>query len=163
MTAIEKYFIAEKAESMLFIISGLLAILFSIYFYFIIKENFSIGLIIPFVLFSVVQIVIGSTIYFRSPKDCIRVVKSIKNEPQKIQTEEIPRMEKVMKNFVLYRYFEIAMIILGIVLLVTNSNYNFWEGLGLGLLIQCLILLSLDYFAEKRGQIYIQYLQSIIK
>lgn len=162
MTAIEKYFNAEKAESMLFIISGVLAILFSIYFYFIMKENFWKGLAIPFLFFSIIQIVIGATIYLRSPKDCLRVVNSIKNEPQKIQTEEIPRMKKVLKNFVLYRYFEITMIILGILLISTLSNYIFWKGFGFGLIIQCTLLLSLDFFAEKRGKIYSQYLQSII-
>jgi hypothetical protein len=68
-------------------------------------------------------------------------------------------MEKVIKNFAYYRYFEISMILLGVVLMFSLSNYGFWKGFGLGLFIQCAVLLSLDFFAEKRGHFYIEHLQ----
>lgn len=158
---IKNYFNAEKAESLLFIGFGLLAILISIYCFFILKDNFWKGLAIPLVLFSLVQIAIGGIIYTRSPIDNLRVEYILKNEPQKIQSEEIPRMEKVMKNFVYYRYFEISMILLGVVLMFSLSNYGFWKGFGLGLFIQCALLLSLDFFAEKRGHTYLQHIQTI--
>ena len=161
MEAIKNYFNAEKAESLLFMGFGILAILISIYCFFILKENFWKGLAIPLVLFSLVQIAIGTIIYTRSPKDNLRVEYILKNEPQKIQSEEIPRMEKVMKNFVYYRYFEISMILLGVVLMFSLSNYGFWKGFGLGLFIQCAVLLSLDFFAEKRGHNYLQHIQTI--
>ena len=161
MEVIKNYFNAEKAESLLFIGFGLLAILISIYCFFILKENFWKGLAIPLVLFSLVQIAIGTIIYKRSPKDNLRVEYILKNEPQKIQSEEIPRMEKVMKNFVYYRYFEISMILLGVILMFSLSNYGFWKGFGLGLFIQCALLLSLDFFAEKRGYTYLQHIQTI--
>ena len=157
----KNYFNAEKAESLLFIGFGILAISLSVYFFFFIKENFWKGLAIPLVFFSLVQIVIGITIFTRSPKDNLRVENILKYEPQKIQTEEIPRMEKVMKNFVYYRYFEIAMMALGLVLMFSLPNYGFWKGFGLGLFIQCAVLLSLDFFAEKRGHFYIEHLQTI--
>lgn len=157
----KNYFNAEKAESLLFIGFGILAISLSVYFFFFIKENFWKGLAIPLVFFSLVQIVIGITIFTRSPKDNLRVENILKYEPQKIQTVELPRMEKVMKNFVYYRYFEIAMMALGLVLMFSLPNYGFWKGFGLGLFIQCAVLLSLDFFAEKRGHFYIEHLQTI--
>ena len=161
MEVMKNYFNAEKAESLLFIGFGILAISLSVYFFFFIKENFWKGLAIPLVFFSLVQIVIGITIFTRSPKDNLRVENILKYEPQKIQTEEIPRMEKVMKNFVYYRYFEIAMMALGLVLIFSLSKYGFWKGFSLGLFIQCAVLLSLDFFAEKRGHFYIEHLQTI--
>lgn len=161
MEIIKNYFNAEKAESLLFIGFGILAISLSVYFFFFIKDSFWKGLAIPLLFFSFVQIIIGSTIFTRSAKDNLRVENLFKYEPQKIQSEEIPRIEKVMRNFVYYRYFEIAMIILGLVLMFSLSNYGFWKGFGLGLFMQCAVLLSLDFFAEKRGQFYIQYLQTI--
>ena len=161
MEVIKNYFNAEKAESLLFIGFGILAISLSVYFFYFIKESFCKGLAIPLVFFSLVQIVIGATIYTRSPKDNLKVENILEYEPKKIQSEEIPRMEKVMRNFVLYRYFEIAMIFLGIILMYTLSNYGFWKGFGLGLFIQCAVLLSLDFFAEKRGHFYIEHLQTI--
>jgi hypothetical protein len=161
MEEIKNYFNAEKAESLIFMGFGICAIILSVYFFFYLKDSFWKGLAIPLVFFSIVQIVIGATIFTRSPKDNSRVEKVIKYEPQKIQTEEIPRMEKVMKNFVYYRYFEISMILLGVVLMFSLSNYGFWKGFGLGLFIQCAVLLSLDFFAEKRGYFYLEHLQTI--
>jgi hypothetical protein len=163
MNPIIKYFNAEKAESLLFISFGVFAILLSVYFFFFIKESFWKGLGIPLLFFSIIQIVIGATIYTRSPKDNLRVETILKYEPGKIQSEEIPRIEKVMKNFVYYRYFEITMIFLGIILMYALSDYGFWKGFGLGLFIQCAVLLSLDFFAERRGYIYIQYLKELVE
>jgi fatty-acid desaturase len=125
------------------------------------KDSFWKGLAIPLLFFSLVQIAIGTIIYTRSPKDNLRVEYILKNEPEKIKTEEIPRMEKVMNNFVYYRYFEIAMILFGVILMFSLTNYGFWKGFGLGLFIQCALLLSLDFFAEKRGHRYTQYLQTV--
>lgn len=161
MEIIKNYFNAEKAESVVFIGFGILAILLSIYFLFFLKESFWKGLAVPLLVFSIVQIVIGTTIFIRSPKDNVQVENILKNEPQKIQSQEIPRMEKVMQNFVLYRYFEIAMIVLGVILMFTLTNYGFWKGFGLGIFIQCAVLLSLDFFAEKRGHFYMRHLQTI--
>lgn len=163
MNAIVKYFNAEKAESLLFIGFGVFAILLSVYLFFFIKESFWKGLAIPLLFFSIIQIVIGATIYTRSPKDNLRVETILKYEPHKIQSEEIPRIEKVMKNFVYYRYFEITMIFLGIILMYALSDYGLWKGFGLGLFIQCAVLLSLDFFAEKRGQIYLEHLKEVVE
>lgn len=161
MEVLKNYFNAEKAESLLFIGFGIVAVLVSIYFFFFLKESFWKGLAVPLLLFSIVQIVIGTTICIRSPKDNLRVENILKNERQKIQSEEILRMEKVIQNFVFYRYFEIAMIFTGIILIYALTDYGFWKGFGLGLFIQCAVLLSLDFFAEKRGNSYSQFLQTI--
>lgn len=163
MNQILKYFNAEKAESLLFIGFGVFAILLSVYFFFFGKDIFWKGLATPLVFFSIIQLIIGVTIFIRSPKDNARVETILKHEPHKIHSEEIPRMEKVIKNFVYYRYFEITMIFLGIILMYFLSNYGFWKGFGLGLFIQCAILLSLDFFAEKRGHIYLKQLQELVE
>ena len=70
-------------------------------------------------------------------------------------------MEKVLSNFVIYRYVEIALIILGIVLMYSSMNDTFWRGIGLGLFIQACIVLCLDFFAERRGHIYLEYLNQL--
>ena len=75
---------------------------------------------------------------------------------------EIPRMHKVMQNFVIYRYAEIAMILLGILVYFVFAKFEFWSGLGLALFIQASILLILDYFAERRGFVYLKYLNGIL-
>ena len=82
-------------------------------------------------------------------------------QPSKIASDEIPRMEKVMKNFVVFRYVEICLIVLGIILMYSSLNDTFWRGIGLGLFIQASIVLSLDFFAERRGHEYLYYLTEV--
>jgi hypothetical protein len=79
------------------------------------------------------------------------------------QTEQ-PRMKTVMKNFVIYRWVEIAFIITGLVLIFLfrlNPDRSFWYGFGVALAIQAIIMLGADYFAEKRGKLYVNELEKI--
>ena len=111
---------------------------------------------IPLLLIGTIQITVGIVVATRSSEDKIRTQQYILYNHQKIKTEEIPRMEKVMNNFVIYKWIEIILIILSIILLLVfyKSSQTFWKGLALGLLIQTSIVLSLDIIAEKRGEIY---------
>ncbi len=163
MNSVVKYFNEEKAESYVFILIGVIAFTMALYFIFVFKTSFWKGVAIPFIVVALLEFIVGYTIVTRSSKDSIRVQTYIKNEPQKIKMDEIPRMEKVLSNFVIYRYVEIALIILGIVLMYSSMNDTFWRGIGLGLFIQASIVLSLDFFAEKRGHIYNVYLQELVE
>jgi len=161
MTAVEKYFTGEKAESYLFLAMGIMSIILAVYFFFTLKQSFWKGVAVPFLLVAILEIIVGYTIVTRSPKDIVRVENILQNNKQHIQTEEIPRMEKVLQNFVVFRYIEIALIILGILLMYATPAASFWKGLGLGLFMQASIVLTLDFFAESRGKMYIEYLQNI--
>ena len=66
-----------------------------------------------------------------------------------------------MKNFVLYRRIEIALIISGIILYFYFQPQTFWKGIALGLSIQISFMLFLDYYAESRGGVYLMFLQSL--
>ena len=161
---IYKYFIAEKQESLLFLIVGAVAIILSIIFWFFIKTNpaFFKGLAIPLLAIGLIQTVVGYTVYNRSDKQKMDVAYNIGIEPAGyIKQTEIPRMEKVMKNFVIYRWIEIVFIITGLVLIFlfrSNPDKSFWYGFGLALVIQAVIMLGADYFAEQRGKVYIEQL-----
>jgi hypothetical protein len=163
MSSIEKYFNGEKAESYVFIVIGLVALLIAFYFVFTLKTSFWRGVAIPFILVAMLEFIIGYTIVKRSPKDIYRVESFIKVQPSKITLDEIPRMEKVMKNFVIFRYVEICLILLGIILMYSSLNDTLWRGIGLGLFMQASIVLSLDFFAERRGHIYLEYLKEFIE
>jgi hypothetical protein len=162
MNPVIQYFNGEKAESYIFLIAGLLGLGLSLYLLLIKSSPFWKGFAIPCILVSILEIIVAVTLIYRSPKDIIRVEQYIKNEPDKIKTEEIPRMEKVMKNFVVFRYSEIALILVGIILYLTFQQHIFWKGLGLGLFLQASIVLLLDYFAEKRGLLYLEYLNNLL-
>jgi hypothetical protein len=118
------------------------------------------GFAIPLVAVALIQLVVGTTVYIRSPKDIEKVNAILKNEPATMKSEEQTRMQVVMKNFVIYRNIEIALIIFGGILLFFAQAESIWKGVGLGLVIQASLMLGLDYFAEQRGKVYSQYVAS---
>lgn len=162
---IEKYFTAEKQESLLFLCIGIVAILLALVFYFFVKTPLYKGVAIPLLLIGLLLGVVGYTVYKRSDTDRIRNVYALDMNPTELKTKELPRMEAVMKNFVLYRYVEIALALVGIVLFCYFQNDNtrtFWKGLGMGLAVMALIALGADYFAEKRGHVYINGIKELL-
>jgi predicted membrane channel-forming protein YqfA (hemolysin III family) len=168
-TFVHKYFIAEKQESLLFLLVGIVAVTLSLLFFFVMKSNpsFNKGAAIPLILVGLIQIVVGYTVYVRSDKQRMDVAYKIGMEPVSfIKNEELPRMQTVNKNFVIYRYTEIALAIAGIVLILLfrkEPDKAFWFGLGVTLAIQSVIMLGADYFAEKRALLYTGQLQSLLK
>ncbi len=163
--AIEKYFLAEKAESWVFMAIGIAGLLLSVIAFFFLKTSFYKGAAVPLLLIGLLLGIIGFTIYKRSDEDRIRNVYALSMNPGELKEKELPRMEVVMKNFIVYRYVEIAMAILGIALFFyfnNNQVQSFWKGVGIALAIMALVALTADYFAEKRGQVYIDQLKDFV-
>jgi small-conductance mechanosensitive channel len=163
MNPIEKYFNAEKYESVLFVLVGIVAIFVATYFLLKVKHPFHGGIAYSLIAVALIQIVVGSTVYLRSPKDITRVNDIVQTHQTKIQTEEIPRMEVVMKNFDIYRWIEIILLAVGIMIFFYFQPMTVLKGVGLGLSIQAGFMLLLDFFAESRGKVYLEYLQQLVK
>ncbi len=165
---IYKYFIAEKQESLLFLIIGIVAVLLAVVFWFFIKSNpsFFKGAAIPLLAIGFIQIAVGYTVYSRTDKQKAGIAYNIGLEPVTfVKHTELPRMKKVMKSFEVYRWVEIAFILTGLVLIFLfrlNPDKSFWYGLGFALAIQAAIMLGADYFAEKRGEGYDRELKKMI-
>ena len=85
------------------------------------------------------------------------------NQKESIIQNELPGMEIVIKNLVIYKWIEISFMILGVFLYFCfmYSTQKFWKGLGLGLLIQALLMLSLNFVAEKRSVTYMDRLKMV--
>lgn len=166
---IYKYFTAEKQESLLFLIVGIAAILLAVIFWFFIKTipSFFKGAAIPLLAIGLIQSVVGFTVYTRTDKQKTDIAYNIGMEPALyIKQTELPRMQTVMKNFIIYRYAEIALTLVGIGLFLYFKNddtLQFWKGIGLTLAIMALLTLAADYFAEQRGKVYSKSLQSLIE
>lgn len=161
MNQVVKYFEAERQESLLFIVVGVLAFVLAIVLLLRNTSPYYHGMAFSFMLVALIQLVVGTSVYIRSPKDIQRVEKIILQQKEKINTEEIPRMKMVMKNFVVYRWVEIALIIAGVLSYLFFKSGSLWSGLGMGIVIQASIMLALDFFAEQRGRAYINYLSTL--
>ena len=165
-TDIERYFTGEKSESRIFMLIGILAILTAILFILFGNNRVFTGAAFPLLAVGILLTIVGYTVYRRSDSDRIRHVYAYDMNPSELKDKEIPRMKTVMRNFVIYRYAEIILALLGIglyVYFIRDFNNDFWRGFGLALAIMALITLSADYFAEKRGKKYLQGLEEFCK
>lgn len=165
-TDIEKYFTAEKSESLLFLIIGIAGIIAAVVFFFFLKTNFYRGAAIPLLLIGLLLGIVGFTVYKRSDADRIRNVYAYDANPSELRLKELPRMQTVMKNFAVYRWVEIVLAVTGIMLFFyfrNNEAQAFWKGFGLTLAVMALIALTADYFAEARGKVYLNGLQAFIE
>ncbi len=161
MESVTQYFMAEKKESVYFVAIGFLMCMLSLFYLFIKKEPYYNGISYAFVSIGLIQLVVGMSIFLRSDIDNVRVNYSIQKDLIAIKKEEIPRMKTVMTNFVIYRWVEIALIFISLFLIFFFASKTIGKGIGIGLLIQSSIMLLLDYFAEQRGKIYLDFLTSL--
>lgn len=161
-TDIEKYFTAEKSESLLFVVIGAAGIVTAIIFFFFLKTSFYKGAALPLLLIGMLLGIVGFTVYKRSDADRTRNTYAYGMNPQDLKIRELPRMQTVMKNFVIYRWVEIVLTVTGIALFIyfrNDDTQTFWKGFGLALAIMALVALTADYFAEARGKVYVKGLK----
>lgn len=160
---IEKYFTGEKSESLVFLSLGIAAVIAAVIFFFVLKTNFYKGAAVPVLLIGLMMGIVGFTVYKRSDADRKHNTYAYDMNPQDLKNKELPRMQAVMKNFVVLRWAEIILAITGIILFFyfrNNEVQAFWKGFGLALAVMALTGLTADYFAEKRGH---QYMNGLIK
>lgn len=168
LSFVYRYFMAEKHESLVFIIVGILSIVAGIVFLAVVKTSpqFYKGLAIPACAIGLLLGIVGYTVFARSNKQAKDVSYNIGMDANAyIKQTEQPRMEKVMKSFVLYRWIEIILTVAGIGLFFYFKNDEtklFWKGLGISLAVMALVALTADYFAEKRGAVYLKELKTLI-
>ena len=165
-TDIEKYFIAEKQVGLVFFIIGIIAVALAIVFFFVLRTNFYKGAAIPLILFGLLELIAGFTIYQRSDGDRTRNVYAFDMNPYELKEKELPRMEKVTKSFTIYKWVEVLVLVAGIVLIFlyrTKPERVFWFGLGITLAIQALLMFSADYLAAKRANDYTTKLEAFVK
>ena len=162
---IEKYFNAEKAESWVFMAIGIAGIIAAIVFFFFIKTNLYKGAAIPFLVIGLLLGAVGFTIYKRSDADRMRNVYAYDMNPSELKEKEIPRMQTVIKNFIVYRWVEIILFLTGAALyiyFIRDIRHDFWRGFGLALALMAFMALTADFFAERRGHLYLKCLKSFV-
>jgi hypothetical protein len=163
---IEKYFVAEKQESLVFLIVGMIAILLALLFYFGGKTNIYRGAAVPLLVFGLMQAVAGYSVFVKSDDQRVSQVYAYDMNPDRLKTIELTRMRKVRTNFLIYRWIEIGAFIAGLILVVVFRNQpgkTFLLGLGITLTIMAAEIFVADYIAEKRAVGYTNLLEEFNK
>ncbi len=161
---IEKYFIAEKQESLVFLVIGMAAILLALIFYFGVKSQIYRGAAVPLLILGLIQAIAGYAVYVRSDDQRISQVYAYDMNPDQLKTVELTRMRKVKTNFLIYRWFEIGFFIAGLILIFFFRNgKTFWIGFGITLTLMAAELFIADLIAEKRAVRYTSQLEEFNK
>jgi ABC-type xylose transport system permease subunit len=160
---IEKYFTAEKSAGLLLLIIGMVSLLLAATCFFVMKTNFYKGVATPLLILGLFMGVVGFSVYNRSDADRTRNVYAYDMNPAQLKDTEIPRMEKVMRNFVWMMYIEMTLLVAGIGLFLyfrLQPATDFWKGLGMSLALLAMLALAADYVAKQRASIYLNGLKA---
>lgn len=154
------YFTAEKNESLLFIFVGIAAIALSLYLW--MTGNQYKGMAYPLVAIALIQIVVGSTVYFRSDAQVRDLTVRMQSYPEDFRVEELARMKKVNESFKLYKAIETVLLAIGIFMSYYFAENITLYSIAIGLIAQSSLTLVADLFAEQRAMRYVVKLQEFI-
>jgi hypothetical protein len=165
-TDIEKYFVAEKQESLVFLVIGLAAVALALIFHFMLRSQGYRGAAIPLLILGLVQAIAGYSVYVKSDDQRISQVYAYDMNPDQLKTTELTRMRKVTMNFLIYRWIEIGALVAGLVLIFLfrgPTGNLFWFGFGIALTLMAAELFIADFIAEKRAVQYVSGLEAFNK
>lgn len=154
---ISSYIIAEKQESLLFMAVGVLAICVALWLW--MNGHRLKAMAFPLVAIALIQIVVGGTVYFRSDSQLASLARQFETTPAEFRKIEAGRMQVVMKSFTTYKWIEVALLAIGVLLILLLQRHDVAAGIGAGLVLQSAFMLCLDMFAEARGR---EYLEAIL-
>lgn len=163
---IEKYFLAEKQAGILLICIAAITVIIALVCLLIIKTNTWKGIAIPFLIFAFIEAAVGYNAYQKNDSRRIDNVYALDMNPGKLISTEIPRIEKVKKQFVFTLAAEILLFAAGIFIVAFLKSFpekQLIRGIGIGLIIQSSIALGIDLFACSRAKNYDRQLQTLVQ
>lgn len=149
-----RYFAAERQESLLFLAVGLAAIVAAGLLY---RHSARYkGMIGPLVAIAAIQIVVGGTVFLRTDAQVVELQRKLTTDRATFKLEESRRMAGVMRNFEVFKAIETTLLGFGLALAAgLRQRRLYWHAFGIGLALQAAFMLVLDFFAESRGQDYL--------
>ena len=106
-------------------------------------------------VWSLLQLGIGIGLFLKTDAQ----VGALQSQLTTMTATELPRMEKVQKNFVVLEVVWVAMIIVGAIVAWRMKENAAVCGVALGILINASVLLAFDIVAERRGATYLAALK----
>ncbi len=142
-------------------LTGALACALAVLFYAEKQSPFFFGMALPLALLGLIQLGVGCSVFFRTDRQVAWLEQLFAENKGKFVQKELPRMEAILRNFVVYRWVEIVFVGVGLLLLLLllNGGTNLWKGFGAGMSVQGGLMLLLDFMAEKRGRKYLDFIK----
>jgi hypothetical protein len=161
LSQLDAYFAAEKAESLLFLLAAAIALAFSAFALWRLRDSLFKGLAIPLLLVGLIQLVVGASIFARTEAQLAELKAQYRVAPSTFKAQELSRMTGVSRSFGVYKGIEIAFVVVGLALALTRRAGRFWRGFGLGMLVQGALMLPADLLAEHRAAGYIRAIEAL--
>src|SRR5262245_6405605 len=132
---IQSYFESEKKAGFFALAVGIFACSTGSAFMISAMPTFYIGAAVALLAIGIMEIIVGSTLARRSDFQSRDLQKLLGDNPGEFVGLEFPRMEKIMRNFSMFKKMEIAVIVIALALILLNDEPVFSKGLGAGLLV----------------------------
>ena len=162
---IEKFFLAEKQTGLLILIIGAIALVLGVIFMLVFRTALFKGVAWPLLLIGGFELFVGFSIYKRADAERIRLVYSYDMNPSVLKQEELPRLQHATSQMNIYRMVELGLALLGLILMIyfrSEAERSFWVGLGLSLIIQCMIMFVIETGALNRAKEYTRKLSAYL-
>ena len=159
MNSIEKYFTDDRLQLGIGIAFSIFSLVIAA-FLSMSKRTVFAGMSYSIIALTLILLSVCVFLFVRTPKDLKRVSTFYETMPEKMKTEELPRMETVLKNFNWIIKTEICIIIAGVLLLVSFGKNDLLRGISIGMVAQASILLIFDTIEAERAKVYLEFLKS---
>lgn len=157
--AMARYFAGERVESALFLLCAVAAGALSAWLFAVGSPYRAMAW--PLLLIGLVQFVVGATIFLRTPGQAARLADRLRSSPSAYKAEETARLRRVQRGFVLYKRIEIGLLAVGLAFASIEGYGRTLYAVGMGLMLEAGLMLALSLVAERRGQRYLQTVETL--
>jgi cation transport ATPase len=154
------YFAGEKAEAFWILAAGIFSLGCAIVLWFVAREPFARGLAMALLIMAGLGLSVGGTVYFRSDKQSQQLIEQQRTSPAQFAAEEGPRMQQVVRSFAQYRIGYAVAVLLALFFVYVMGKPS-QQGFAVGLLLLAALGLTIDFFAQRRAEQYLQALQAV--
>ena len=154
------YFTGEKAEAFWILAAGVVSLVGALVLWFVAREPFARGLAMALLIMAGLGLSVGGTVYFRSDAQTQQLLELRRTNPAQFSAEEGPRIQQVVKSFAQYRIGYAVAVLLALVFVFVLGKPS-QHGFAVGLLLLAALGLTIDFFAERRAEQYLQALQAV--
>ena len=154
------YFTGEKAEAFWILAAGVASLVAAIALWFVARDQFARGLALALLIMAGLGISVGGTVYFRSDAQSQQLIEQQRTNPPQFAAEEGPRIQQVVRSFAQYRIGYAVAVLLALFFVFVMGKPS-QHGFAVGLLLLAALGLTVDFFAERRAEQYLQALQEL--
>ncbi len=154
------YFTGEKAEAFWILAAGVASLVAAIALWFVARDQFARGLALALLITAGLGISVGGTVYFRSDQQSQQLIEQQRTNPSQFAAEEGPRIQQVVRSFAQYRIGYAVAVLLALFFVFVMGKPS-QHGFAVGLLLLAALGLTVDFFAERRAEQYLQALQEL--